>query len=220
MNNELVALVPVRAGSQRVKLKNFRPFFEGKSLLELKIDQLKKASRIQKIYISSDCDQAREVADRLEVDFLERDPQMCSSDIPWHMAVEHILQTIPGQPHVMWALATAPFFKNFDEVIKKYFETLNTHDSLVAVIKKKTFFLNEHGHGANFNPGVWHPYSQQLAPLYEVAGSCFMGAKSNMHIWRYWYGPKPYLFEVDNTQSVDIDTQEDFEFAQKIAQLL
>ena len=41
--HEIVALIPVREGSERVKGKNFIPFCEGKSLLEIKINTLKEA---------------------------------------------------------------------------------------------------------------------------------------------------------------------------------
>ena len=44
MDQEIVALIPVREGSQRVKNKNFRPFANEKSLMHLKI-------RLVRIYI-------------------------------------------------------------------------------------------------------------------------------------------------------------------------
>ena len=43
-----------------------------------------------------------------------------------------------------------------------------------------------------------------------------MGLKSNMAKWKYWFGVKPYLFEVSQIESIDIDIPEDFKFAQKL----
>ena len=37
-----------------------------------------------------------------------------------------------------------------------------------------------------------------------------------MLMWRYWFGVKPYLFNLSKVESVDVDTLEDFKFAQKI----
>ena len=54
MDQEIVALIPVREGSQRVKNKNFRPFANEKSLMHLKIRQLKEANCFDSIYVSSD----------------------------------------------------------------------------------------------------------------------------------------------------------------------
>ena len=50
MTKGLVAVVPVRKGSQRVKNKNFKPF-AGKNLLIHKIEILKKISSIEEIII-------------------------------------------------------------------------------------------------------------------------------------------------------------------------
>ena len=50
---DIVALIPVREGSQRVKGKNFIPFYEGESLLEIKINALKKADCFDHIYVSN-----------------------------------------------------------------------------------------------------------------------------------------------------------------------
>ena len=37
---KITAVIPIRKGSQRVPDKNFKEFFEGKNLLELKIEPL------------------------------------------------------------------------------------------------------------------------------------------------------------------------------------
>ena len=41
MKSKTVAIIPIRKNSQRIKNKNFINFYKGKSLLELKIEQLK-----------------------------------------------------------------------------------------------------------------------------------------------------------------------------------
>ena len=35
--------------------------------------------------------------------------------------------------------------------------------------------MNKIGKGINFNPGPWHPYSQDLDTYYEITGSVFIG---------------------------------------------
>ena len=42
MKSNIVAIIPIRKNSQRIKNKNFKNFYKGKSLLETKIQQLKK----------------------------------------------------------------------------------------------------------------------------------------------------------------------------------
>ena len=33
----------------------------------------------------------------------------------WPVVLEHILETLPGDPHVVWALTTSPLFNRFKE---------------------------------------------------------------------------------------------------------
>mgnify|MGYP001601090453 CR=1 FL=1 len=214
--NEIVALIPVREGSQRIKNKNFIPFADGKSILEIKIEHLKKSNCFNHIYISSDSDKAKEIALSNGVEFLPRAPEMCRSDVPWAYVVEHIMNTIPGAPVVTWALATSPLFNDFSRPVDKFFENQPNYDSLVAVLPKKSFFLNKYGRGINYNLGYWHPYSQELETYYEVTGACYIGLKTDMLKWKYWFGARPYLYKVSISESVDVDTPEDFEFAQRI----
>ena len=211
---DIVALIPVREGSQRVKGKNFIPFSEGKSLLEIKINALKEADCFDHIYVSSDSTRAHDLAEENGVEFLLRAEKMCEADVIWSDVVEHIMETIPGNPLVSWALTTSPMFCNHKGAVDKFLEVQGEYDSLVAVKKKKSFFLNGHGRGVNFNPGLWHPYSQQLEPWYEVTGACYIGRKSDMQNWKYWFGINPYLFEITLAESIDIDSKDDFRYAQ------
>jgi len=215
---DIVALIPVREGSQRVKNKNFIDFSGARSLLEIKIDHLKQAGCFDRIYISSDSDRAKQVAKENGVDFLERAMEMCQSNVLWADVVEHIMNTIPGNPIVVWALATSPLFSRYTSAVEQFIAH-NETDSLVAVLPKKSFFINKYGRGINYNPGYWHPYSQQLEIYYEVTGACYIGRKSDMLKWKYWFGIQPHLFEVSEAEAVDVDTLEQFQFAQKLYDL-
>ena len=55
----LTAVIPVRQGSQRVKNKNFKPF-AGKSLLEHKIDIIKKLP-VKDIIVNTDSEIAIDI---------------------------------------------------------------------------------------------------------------------------------------------------------------
>ena len=212
---DIVALIPVREGSQRVKNKNFIDFAGRRSLLDIKIDDLKQAGCFDRIYISSDSDRAKQIAKENGIDFLERATEMCQSSVIWADVVEHIMSTIPGNPVVIWALATSPLFKRYTNAVEDFLAN-KENDSLVAVLPKKSFFINKFGRGINYNPGYWHPYSQELETYYEVTGACYIGRKSDMLKWKYWFGIKPHLFEVSETEAIDVDTLEQFKFAQKL----
>ena len=116
---EVVALIPVREGSQRVKQKNFKPFSNEKSLLNLKIRQLQDADCFDKIYISSDSDLAKDIAHEEGASFLYRDPYMCGHEARLYEYNNYMLNTVPGDPIVAWTMTTAPLFDNYKPVVSK-----------------------------------------------------------------------------------------------------
>lgn len=219
--HEIVAVVPVREGSSRVKGKNFIPFSNNQSLLEIKLEQLLSADCFDKVYVSSDSDKARKIATTKGVDFLLRESRLCQGEVPFAELVEYIANSVPGEnPMIAYVLATSPLFDDFRLAVKTFLQLKDKHDSLVAVLPRKAFFLNKQGRGINYHHGYWHEYSQDLETYYEVTGACYIASKQDMLKWKYWFGVRPYLFEVPSITAVDVDTPEDFRFAQKLFELL
>lgn len=70
--NKLVAVVPIRKGSQRVKHKNFKPF-GGKNLLIHKINILKRLNFLDEIIINTDSEKAISIAKKLNVKYFKRE---------------------------------------------------------------------------------------------------------------------------------------------------
>lgn len=217
MKKKFVALIPVREGSKRVKYKNFRNFFNNQSIFDIKIDQLKKSKLIDEIYVSSDSKRVQSLCKKKNIKFLKRDPKYCKDHAyPWHEIHNSILKKIPGNPYVAWCLTTSPTFKRFDQAVKEFIRGKKQYDSLVGVISSKNFILNEKGYPENFNPGIWHPYSQELKQKYYITGSIFLAEKKNMIQWRYWFGKKPILFNLKKIEAIDIDEPDDFNLAKRI----
>ena len=73
-------MLPVRKGSVRVKHKNIKPFGDT-SLLELKINTLKKVSTIDEIIVNSDCDNMLGIAKEMGVSTYKRDEYYARSII-------------------------------------------------------------------------------------------------------------------------------------------
>ena len=64
---KITAVVPIRKGSQRIIDKNFIPFVDGKSLLEVKLEMLKKITLIDEIIVNTDSQRAMDIADKYGV---------------------------------------------------------------------------------------------------------------------------------------------------------
>ena len=217
MNREVVALVPVREGSGRVKDKNFRPFADEGSLLHLKIKQLKKAGCFDHIYVSSDSERAKRIATEMGVTFLPRDPAMCKQSAKLYQYNTHMLETVPGDPFVAWTMVTAPLFENYSPAVEKFLSLdKEKYDSLITVLPFREFLINEKGRPLNCMYGRWHLLTQELDNDYTITGSLYLAGKHEQIEWEYWLGVKPYLYEVTKLDCIDVDYEEDFRLAEAL----
>lgn len=212
--SEIVAVVPVREGSQRVKGKNFRPFADQDSLLSLKIQDLKAANCFSKIYVSSDSERARGIASDHGVDFLWREAELCSSEIRWAPVIRGVAASVPGNPVIAWCHTTSPLFDRYNEAVEAFNTNRDAFDSLVAVRRSNEFILNGRGRPINYTFGPWHDYSQDLETLYLVTGALFIAEKANIVDWSYLIGIRPQLFESSKFEAIDVDDEEDFAIAE------
>ena len=218
--DEVVAVVPVREGSSRIKDKNFVPFGGHPTLVHNKIAQLKEAGCFDHIYLSSDSARVKEIAHSCGVEFLPREPLMCTSTPRWDEVVVHILQTVPGNPHVLWAMVTSPLFTRYQEAVQAYLGRRASHDSLVSVKPIREYLVDEAGRPLFYSFGPWHPYSNELKTLYAINDAVFVARKSDQLLWRYWIGRKPCLFPCEWLESIDVNFPEDLELALMAEQLM
>lgn len=219
-SDAVVAVVPVREGSSRIKDKNFVPFGGFPTLIHQKIQHLKDAGRFERIYLSSDSARVRAIAEECGVEFLPREPLMCTGAPRWDEVVVSILNTVPGDPHVLWAMVTSPLFRRYREAVECYLQQRARHDSLVSVKPVHEYLVDEVGRPLFYGFGVWHPYSNELKPLFAINDAVFIARKSDQLHWRYWIGRTPYLFPCDPLESIDVNFPEDLELALAAEQML
>ena len=73
----IVAIVPVRAGSQRVPRKGFRPFGDT-TLVDLKLSTLAQVDKIDEVIVTTDSNEVLEIADKYGVTKHTREPYFAS----------------------------------------------------------------------------------------------------------------------------------------------
>lgn len=206
LNRDITAVIPVRAGSTRLKNKNIAPF-AGTNLLINKIDQLKKVPEISRIVVSSDSDIMLEMAKEEGVITHKRAPEYCDERTKtFGEVVKHIAESVEGE-HILWATCTSPlvFPKLYSEAIKQYFFAIeNGFDSLVSFEVIKRFLWDDNG-PVNYELGLKHVPSQQLPNLYIVTDGILLAPRKKMMEWSYFHGHNPYKFIIDKRNAVDID---------------
>lgn len=114
MFDQMTAIVPVRAGSQRVPGKNLRHFYESPldgtqhSLLSWKLENLSRVLSPEQILVSSNWTEALEVARDMGCRTHEREERFCTADAPFDQVIGNIAKEVTTN-HMVWAPVTSPF---------------------------------------------------------------------------------------------------------------
>ena len=107
--NKYLAIVPIRAGSQRVKNKNLRSF-AGSSLLEMKLIELLKLRDVVDVVVNSDSEKAIKLAAEMGLLYHRREPFYASSACNNSELFQHLAETSPGEYQtLLYTPCTSPF---------------------------------------------------------------------------------------------------------------
>ena len=206
----ITAIVPVRAGSRRMKNKNIAPF-NGTTLLEHKIEILKKVPEVTRIVVSSDSELMLEMAKRHGADIHRRPEEYCDEvSRPFGDTVRLVCSAVEGD-HILWAPCTSPLIwpALYSQAIGLYLQALKDgYDSLISVELFKRFMWDEKG-PLNYELGDKQVPSQQLPKLYVVTNGILLAPREKTIEWKYTYGRNPYKYAIDKAATVDIDDELD-----------
>jgi CMP-N-acetylneuraminic acid synthetase len=220
---KVTCFLPCRAGSERVKNKNTRQFagIEG-GLLKIKLDQLIRCSLIDTIVLSTDdqkvIDASKPYGNRIRID--NRPSELASSDASTDDLIRYVSKIISG-PHILWTHVTSPFTGEdiYTRAINDYFSFIKTDkfDSLMSVTPLRVHVWDRKGEPVNYKRAeIRWPRSQQVDPLFEVNSAIFINSRENYIRLEDRIGLKPLLFEMERTESLDIDYEDDFLLAESI----
>jgi len=219
---KIVAMIPARMGSKRVPKKNLRKIL-GKKLIQYPIDAVKASGVFDEIYINSESDIFKEIAEKSGIKFHKRPEHLSSDDATNdHFAQEFIYKV--DCDILVQILPTSPFITPeeiiaFVERIKK--GDVNTLISVKNVQIESIYKDNP----INFDPTKITPPSQDLEPIKAYACSLMAWTteeyKKNMKMYGAAYHGGDYpkdTFELKGFSTVDIDNEEDFNIAEIIAE--
>jgi CMP-N-acetylneuraminic acid synthetase len=213
MRNKITALVPIRVGSQRVKDKNFRPF-ANTTLLKLKLKILTQVDTIDEIVVNTNSDEAIQIAKDYGVSYFRREEYYASSECTNTEHWENLAETTDTD-YIIHTPCTAPLVK-----VKTYYDFINRfnnsidmgYDSCNSVSSVKEFLWLDNkplNYDLDFVPN-----SQDLPDIYNLTFGISIIGKDDMLKYKNVVGKKPHFYVLDEIESVDIDNQIDFDFAE------
>ena len=209
---KLTAIIPVREGSQRVKNKNLKPF-ANTTLLDIKIETLKKVQGIDEIIVSSDSDEMLSIAKIHGVGTHKRDEHFASNEVNNSDFMQN-LSTIVDGGHIMYAPCTSPLLSSetITEIVTKYKEN-NLRNIVTVTPQKHHMWLD--GKPLNYNPSD-APNSQDLPNIYSVNYGCCILSKKDLYKCKNVVTDEPTFYITDEIESMDIDTEFDFMVAEYV----
>ena len=211
-SKKIAAIIPARKGSERVKNKNTKRF-AGKSLLEIKIEQLLRVKCFNEIILSTNCEVAKNIASKYNIIVHNRSDYYCSSSVPINEVYEH-LSSITNYNHLAYVHLTSPLVK--DSSIKNIFDCYQKlkqpYDS-VASVELLKHYIWYNGKAINYDPSS-HPRSQDLPRYYSLNFAINILPKNIMKEKKNIVGNNFFPFFLDKIESIDVDTPEEFKLAE------
>lgn len=118
---KVLAIIPARGGSKGIPKKNIKPL-NGKPLIAWTIEEAKKSVYIDKLIVSTDCEEILEVAKEFgaEVPF-KRPAELAQDDTPSVELILHAIDYLSGYDYITLLQPTSPLrvVKDIDQCISK-----------------------------------------------------------------------------------------------------
>lgn len=213
------ALIPVRSGSVRVKNKNIRSF-ANTTLLENKIKQMlriQKKGLIDAVVVNSNSDEMLTIASSYGVECVKRDEAFALSESKINEVYYHMLSNFDAEI-MLYVDCTNPLLSDekIEQALQIYQGLSSEFDSLNSAHLVKEFLWHQQN-GVNIPINYCLdkiPRSQDLPNIMALNFAINIAPTKQVLEQKSIVGLKPYLYILDEVESLDIDNEIDFEFAE------
>lgn len=210
-----IAIIPARGGSKRLLNKNCLSL-GGIPLVAYSIlEAQKNSSVIDAVYVSSDDDQVKEIALSYGAFIIDRPAHLAGDLEPTVTALKHVLENIKEEVNAVFLLQPTNPLRPSNLIADAYrLFNENQADSLMTVTRNHQKFGKIAGSKfIPFNYSIGQR-SQDLEPLYFENGLLYI-IKPALILQEKITGDNNFPMIVDHPfANVDIDTQEDFDYAE------
>jgi CMP-N-acetylneuraminic acid synthetase len=212
--SKTIAIIPARGGSKRLPGKNIK-LLGGIPLIAHSILYAQNNAFVDSVYVSTDDAEIKNIALEYGAIVIDR-PVILSGDLePTVSALKHVLQNINEDfENVVLLQVTNPLrpqnllkeaFALFQERKCDSLFTVSRNEHKLGKIQENTFIPFNYSIGQR---------SQDLEPLYYENGLLYI-SKAKLILENEIISQNAYPLEVKHPfAKVDIDTQEDFEYAE------
>lgn len=224
-----IAIIPARGGSKRIPRKNIKPFY-GKPIIAYPIMAALESGLFDQVIVSTDDDEIAEVAQAYGASVPFKRPKALSDDhtatapvllhaIEWYEAlgckVDEMTCIYPATPFLTVELLHSAY-AHWKFSGASYCFSVSEFPSA----PQRALIQNEHGRLQSLQPQFISTRTQDLPTAYFDIGMFYM---TDAHIFKQavpLYSEASVPFVLPRHLAHDIDTPEDWEYAEKIYQLM
>ena len=217
MTARIVAIVPMRHDSERVRGKNYR-ILGDRPLFHHIVSTLLACPRISETVIDTDSQLIREDAKRAfpTVEVLDRPEHLRDGSVP----MNHVLLNDVGRLQADFYLqthSTNPLLReeSVTAAIDRFLAAQPDADSLFSVTRLQTRLWTSDGAPINHDPSVLLR-TQDLPPVYEENSCIYLFSRESMERRGNRIGERPLLYELPADDAWDIDEEVDFVIAEAL----
>jgi len=220
-----IAIIPARGGSKRIPKKNIKTFC-GRPIIAYVLDAVKGSNLFDVIHVSTDSKEIATVVESLgfSVDFM-RDRELSDDYTPIMPVLKWVLEKYKNKGILFEEVATimpcAPFVESSDLI--KASDLLRQKNYEIPVLSVSTypapvewaFKLNDSNQLKPINKEMLEVRSQDIQESYFDTGSfAFFSSKYVLNSNNAGIGDSYIGHIVDQYKAIDIDTLDDWKFAE------
>ena len=220
MAHNLVALLPMKANSNRVPNKNFKSF-DGKPLFLWVLGTLLDIPAIEIVVINTDARQTLSnhgIEETNRILIRDRPIEICGDTVSMNSIIADDIESVPSTSYLMTHTTNPLLGKTTIENALRAFEegVKRGVDSLFTVNRVQSRFYSESVEAINHDPQNLIP-TQELTPWFEENSCLYIFTRESFSHTQARIGKNPMLFETPKLESLDIDTPADWELALAVA---
>lgn len=211
----------MKANSQRVKGKNFRPL-HGKPLFRWILDALLAVDDIAEVVINTD---ARHIlaenglTEGGRVRIRDRKPELVGDTVSMNRILADDIAAVGADTYLM-THTTNPMLSagTIAAALARYRAGVaaGSADSLFTVNRIQTRFYRADASAVNHDPDNLIQ-TQDLEPWFEENSNLYIFSRASFAATNARIGRKPLLHEMNKLEAIDIDTPEDWDLAEAVA---
>lgn len=222
----VVALVPARGGSKGIYRKNMR-VIAGRPLIDFTLRAALDSAIIDEIYLSSDDEDILKCGSKMNVGTIRRPAEFSSDFATAAEVVEHFFSVIPedilrGDPYIVYLQPTSPLRSatHIDRALNAMSEAkFNTLVSVTELSKSpfKSFTISTSGTLQSlFDEKLTNARRQDLPVAYTPNGAIYVFMVSDFIESGGFPSNGSFPFIMSEIDSIDIDTEDDICYVEKI----